>query len=139
MQIFLKDIKMIFFFYIKMIFFYEKVPFFLIFAQYILTRNKNTRHIFPRHFLTVAMIGIKCLYMHFVLYIFHTQSLFSKYLHYFRSYNNPCSKCTCTSCAPTARLFDAKNLFLRLLCSSTEQTSYVKKDQLYHLKCQSKV
>ena len=62
-----------------------------------LTRNKNARHIFPRHFLTVAMIGIKCLYMHFVLYIFHTRSLFFKYLHYTRSYNNHCTKCTCTS------------------------------------------
>ena len=43
-----------------------------------LTRNKNARHIFPHHFLTVAMIGMKCLYMYFVLHIFHTRSLFFK-------------------------------------------------------------
>ena len=78
---------------------------------YKLTRNKNARHIFPRHFLTVAMIGIKCLYMHFVLYIFHTRSLFFKYLHYFRSYDTQCTKCTCTSCARTTRLFDANICF----------------------------
>ena len=102
-----------------------------------LTRNKNARHIFPRHFITVAMIGIICLYMHFLLYIFHTRSLFFKYLHYFRSYDNHCTKCTCTSCAPTTRLFDGKKLILRLLCSFTEQKSRVKKDKLYHLKCRS--
>ena len=81
--------------------------------QYIdkLTRNKNASHIFPRHFLTVAMIGIICLYIHFVLYIFHTRSLCFQYLHYFRSYDNHCTKCTCASCAPTTRLFDAKICF----------------------------
>ena len=42
-----------------------------------LTRNKNARHILPHQLLTVAMVGIICLYMHFVLYIFHTRSLFS--------------------------------------------------------------
>ena len=88
-----------------------------------LTRNKNARHIFPRHFLTVAMIGIKFLCRHFVLYIFHTRSLFFNYLHYFRSYDNHCKKCTCTSCAPTTRLFDAKFVFeiafcIRLKCQS---------------------
>ena len=76
-----------------------------------LTQNKNAIHIFPRHFLTVAMIGIQCLYMQFVLYIFHTRSLFFKYLHYLRSYDNHCTKCTCTSGAPTTRLFDAKICF----------------------------
>ena len=33
-----------------------------------LTRNKNARHIFPHHFFPVAMIGIICLHMHFLLY-----------------------------------------------------------------------
>ena len=82
-----------------------------IYKQNKLTRNKNARHIFPRHFLTVAMIGIICLYMRFVLYIFHTRSLFFKYQHYFRSYDNHCTKCTCTSCTPTTRLFAAKICF----------------------------
>ena len=84
---------------------------------------------FSRHFLTVAMIGIKCLHMHFVLYIFHTQSLFFKYLHYFWSYDTHCTKCTSTSCAPIIyEAFRCKNLFLRLLYSSTEQKACVKKD-----------
>ena len=52
-----------------------------------LSRNKNARHIFPRHFFTIAMIGIICLYMHFVFYISHTRSLSFKYIHYFRSYD----------------------------------------------------
>ena len=30
-----------------------------------LTRNKNTRNIFPHHFFPVAIISIICLYMHF--------------------------------------------------------------------------
>ena len=33
-----------------------------------LTRNKKARHIFPHHYFPVAMIGIICLHMHFVLY-----------------------------------------------------------------------
>ena len=74
-----------------------------------LTRNKNARHIFPRHFFSKAMIGIICLYMHFVLYIFHTRSLVFKYLYYFRSYNNHCTKCTCTSCVPTTMRFGVKS------------------------------
>ena len=86
---------------------------------YKLARNKNARHIFPRHFLTVAMIGIICLYLYFVLYIFHTRSLIFKYLHYFRSYDNHCTKCTCTSCAPTTRLFDAKYVFEIALLNKT--------------------
>ena len=49
-----------------------------------LTRNKNARHIFPHHFFPVAMIGIICLHMHFVLYTMNTRSIFFKYLHYFR-------------------------------------------------------
>ena len=93
---------------------------------YKLTRNKNARHIFPRHFLTVAMIGIICLYMHFVLYIFHTRSLFFKYLHYFRSFDNQCTNCTCTSCAPTTRLFDVNFVFEIALF--IEQTTCEKKD-----------
>ena len=40
------------------------------------TRNKNAIHIFPRHFFTITMIGIICLYVHFVLYVYHTRSLF---------------------------------------------------------------
>ena len=80
-------------------------------SKYKLTRNKNASHIFPRHFLTEAMIGVICLYMHSVLYICHTRSLGFKYLHYFRSYDNHCTKCTCASCAPTTRLFDAKTCF----------------------------
>ena len=90
---------------------------------YKLTRNKNARHIFPRHFLTVAMIGIKYLYMRIVLFIFHTQSLFFKYLHYSRPYDNHCKKCTCTSCAATTRLFDAMGrfeLWLRFCCDSVQ-------------------
>ena len=49
-----------------------------------LTRNKNARHIFPHHYFPVAMIGIICLHMHFVLYTLNTRSIFFKYLHYFR-------------------------------------------------------
>ena len=41
-----------------------------------LTRNKNARHIFPHHYFPVAMIGIICLHMHFVLYTSHTRSIF---------------------------------------------------------------
>ena len=51
---------------------------------YKLTRNKNARHIFPHHFFPVAMIGIICIHMHFVLYTLNTRSIFFKYLHYFR-------------------------------------------------------
>ena len=43
------------------------------------------------------------------------------------------TKCTCTSCAPTMRLFDPK-MFSTLLHSFTEHTSSVKKDLFYHLK-----
>ena len=42
-----------------------------------LTRNKNTRHIFPHHYFPVAMIGIICLYMHFVLYTWIRDQYFS--------------------------------------------------------------
>ena len=79
-----------------------------------MTRNKNARLIFLHHFLTVAMISIICLYMHFLLHIFHTRSLFFEYLHYLRSNNNHCTKCTCTSCARTTRLFDAKICFFSI-------------------------
>ena len=41
-----------------------------------LTRNKNTRHIFPHHYFPVAMIGIIRLHMHFVPYTLNTQSIF---------------------------------------------------------------
>ena len=80
-------------------------------VKYKLTRNKKARHIFPRHFFTIAIISIISLYMHFILYIFHTRSLFFKYLHHFPSYDNHCTKCTCTSCAPTTRLYGAKICF----------------------------
>ena len=70
-----------------------------------LKRNKNARHIFPHHFFPVAKIGIICLHMHFVLYTLNTRSIFFKFLHYFRQYDNHCTKCTCTSCAATTRLF----------------------------------
>ena len=92
-----------------------------------LTRNKNARHIFPRHFLTVAMIGIICLYMHFVLFIFHTRSLFFKYLHYFRHMTINAQNAR-KHRALQLRGFSMKNLFLRLLCSLTEQKSCVKKN-----------
>ena len=49
-----------------------------------LTRNKNARHIFPHHCFPIAMIGIICLHMHFLLYTLNTRSIFFKYLHYFR-------------------------------------------------------
>ena len=70
-----------------------------------LTRNKNARHIFPHHFFPVAMIGIICLHVHFVLYTLNTRSIFFKYLNYFRLYDHHCTNCTCTSCAPTTRFF----------------------------------
>ena len=76
-----------------------------------LTRNKNARHIFPHHFFPVAMVGIICLYMHSLLYTFHTRSMFFKYLHYIRSYDHHCTKCTCTSFAPTTRLSIQKIVF----------------------------
>ena len=44
-----------------------------------LTRNKNTRHIFLHRFFPVAMIGIICLYVHFVLYTLHTRKIFFKH------------------------------------------------------------
>ena len=46
-------------------------------SYYKLTRNKNARHIFSHHFFPVAMIGIICLHMHFVLYTLNTRSIFS--------------------------------------------------------------
>ena len=76
-----------------------------------LTRNKNARHMFLHHFFPEAMIGIICLYMHFILYTLHTRYIFFKYLHYFRSYDHYYTKCTCTSCAPTMRLLDPKHWF----------------------------
>ena len=51
---------------------------------YKLTRNKTARHIFPHHYFPVAMIGIICLHMHFVLITLNKRSIFFKYLHYFR-------------------------------------------------------
>ena len=99
-----------------------------------LTQNKNARHIFPHHFFPVAMVGITCLYMHSLLYTFHTRSMFFKYLHFIRSYDHHCTRCTCTSCAPTTRL-SIQKVFLTLFRSFTEQTSCVKKNKLYHLKC----
>ena len=39
---------------------------------------------FPHHYFPVAMIGIICLHMHFVLYTLNMRSIFFKYLHYFR-------------------------------------------------------
>ena len=35
----------------------------------------------------------------------------TKYLHSFRSYDHYCTKCTCTSCDPTTRLFDTQICF----------------------------
>ena len=93
-----------------------------------LTRNKNARQIFPHHFFPVAIIGIICLHMHSVLYTLNTQSIFFKYLHYFRLYDHHCTKCTCTSCAPTTRFFLNQKLILTLLRSFTEQTTCVEKD-----------
>ena len=38
------------------------------------------KHIFPYYFFSVAVIGLICLFMHFVLYILHMRSIFFKYL-----------------------------------------------------------
>ena len=57
-----------------------------------LARSKNARHIFPHLFFQVAMIGIKCLYMHLVLYTLHTLSIFFNNLQYFRLFDYHCTK-----------------------------------------------
>ena len=85
-----------------------------------LTRNKNARHIFPYHFFPVAMIGIICLHMHFVLYSLNMLSIFS---------NTYTTSGNMTITAQNARArralqprgFSKQKMFLTLLRSFTDQ------------------
>ena len=101
-----------------------------------LTRNKNARHIFPRHFLTVAMIGIK-----FYTCILYCISFI--HVHYFSNTYTTSVRMTITAHtararrAPQLRGFSMQKIVFEIACSSTEQKPCEKKDQLYHVKCQS--
>ena len=93
-----------------------------------LTQNKNARHIFPHNFISVAMVGIICLHVHFLLYTLHTRSIFFSNTYTTSGHMTITTKNARARRAPNQEVFRYKKLFLTFLRSFTEQQTCLKKD-----------
>ena len=63
-----------------------------------LTRKRNATHIFPQHFVSKANINAIFIYMYATRYTLYGPLVILYSIHHFRSSQQRCTKCLCSSC-----------------------------------------